>query len=117
MSCCVNPTYQLALRNFVKNIKNQVFKVKIFHFYEKKILYIVSFGDIHRRNGNWEGVGVKNWSKLPTDSTKKLPTRKSVKITDVVYGMVPLQNISLILYQQTYNSIIVIARLFRLVSL
>jgi hypothetical protein len=24
--------------------------------------------------GNWEGEGVKNWSKLPTDSTKKLPT-------------------------------------------
>ena len=24
--------------------------------------------------GNWEGGGVKNWSKLPTDSTKKLPT-------------------------------------------
>ena len=23
--------------------------------------------------GNWEG-GVKNWSKLPMDSTKKLPT-------------------------------------------
>ena len=21
--------------------------------------------------GNWEGKGVKNWSKLPTDSTKK----------------------------------------------
>ena len=21
--------------------------------------------------GNWEGGGVKNWSKLPTDSTKK----------------------------------------------
>ena len=24
--------------------------------------------------GNWEGAGVKNWPKLPTDSTKKLPT-------------------------------------------
>ena len=24
--------------------------------------------------GNWEGRGVKKWSKLPTDSTKKLPT-------------------------------------------
>ena len=24
--------------------------------------------------GNWEGGGVKNCSKLPTDSTKKLPT-------------------------------------------
>ena len=24
--------------------------------------------------GNWEGEGVKNWSKLPTDSTKKLMT-------------------------------------------
>ena len=23
---------------------------------------------------NWEGGEVKNWSKLPTDSTKKLPT-------------------------------------------
>ena len=24
--------------------------------------------------GNWKGGGVKNWSKLPTDSTKILPT-------------------------------------------
>ena len=24
--------------------------------------------------GNWEGGGVKNWPKLPTDSTKKLST-------------------------------------------
>ena len=32
------------------------------------------------------GGGVNNWSKLPIDSTKKLPTRKSVKITDVVYA-------------------------------
>jgi hypothetical protein len=24
--------------------------------------------------GNWEGGGVKNWSKLPTDSTKRLLT-------------------------------------------
>ena len=37
--------------------------------------------------GNW----VKNWSKLPTDSTKKLPTwgrgcQKSGKIADIVYG-------------------------------
>ena len=23
--------------------------------------------------GNWEGEGVKNWSKLPTDNNKKLP--------------------------------------------
>ena len=29
--------------------------------------------------GNWVGGGVINWSKLPTDSTKKLPTwRKGV---------------------------------------
>jgi hypothetical protein len=37
--------------------------------------------------GNWEGEGVKNWSKLPTDSTKKLPTwgrglSKTRKIAD-----------------------------------
>ena len=36
------------------------------------------------------GGGVKNWSKLLTDSTKKLPTRErgcqnSGKIADVVY--------------------------------
>ena len=42
--------------------------------------------------GNWEGEGVKNWSKLPTNSTnKKLPTweawcQKFKKIADVVYG-------------------------------
>ena len=46
--------------------------------------------------GDREGGGVKNWSKLPTDSTKKLPTwrrgslkrgcQKSGKNTDVVYG-------------------------------
>ena len=41
--------------------------------------------------GNWEEGGVKNGSKLQTDSTKKLPTWggggvKSGKIADVVYG-------------------------------
>ena len=41
--------------------------------------------------GNREGGGVKNYSKLPTDSSKKLPTwgrvvSKSGKIADVVYG-------------------------------
>ena len=41
--------------------------------------------------GNWDGGGVKNWSKLSADSIKKLPTwgrgcQKSGKIADVVYG-------------------------------
>ena len=46
-------------------------------------------GAIHKRRR--QSGGVKNWSKLPTDSTKKLPTwgrgvsKIRKKNTDVVY--------------------------------
>ena len=48
--------------------------------------------------GNWEGEGVKNRSKLPTDSTKKNSQyvggwcQKFRKISDVVYGWSQLDN-------------------------
>ena len=40
---------------------------------------------------NWEGGGVKNWSKLPMDSTKNCQhggwgCQKSVKIADIGNG-------------------------------
>ena len=55
--------------------------------------------------GNWEGEGVKNWSKLPTDSAKKTVDmgeggcQKSGKIADVVYGW----SLRLILLSRYHN--------------
>ena len=48
-------------------------------------------GAVYRQCRQLGGGGVKNWSKLLTDSTKKLPTRgrgvsKIRKIDDIVYG-------------------------------
>ena len=39
-------------------------------FFSRRIAQGPSINDV----GNWEGGGVENWSKLTTDSTKKLPT-------------------------------------------
>ena len=55
---------QLRIHNF---LNPNVFQATThFHLWRKG----PSINDV----GNWEGGGVKNWSKLPTDSTKKLPT-------------------------------------------
>ena len=48
-------------------------------------------GAVHKQRRKLGGRKGKNWSKLPTDSTKKLPTwgrgcQKSGKIANVVYG-------------------------------
>ena len=49
-----------------------------------------SLGPSINNVGNWEGRGVKNWSKLPTSTTKNCRYgegggQKSGKITDIVY--------------------------------
>ena len=56
--------------------------------------------------GNCEVRRVKNWSKLVTDSTKKMPTwgrgcQKSGKIADVVYGW----SLSIYLATLVFNSV------------
>ena len=53
---------QLRIHNF---LNSNVFQATThFHLWRKG----PSINDI----GNWEGEGVKNWSKLSTDSKKKL---------------------------------------------
>ena len=56
--------------------------------YIDSLLYLEA---IHKRRGQLRGGRGKNWSELPTNSTKKLPTwgrgyQKCGKIANVVYG-------------------------------
>ena len=57
----------------------------------KLLAFHISIGTIHKRHRQLGGGRGQNWSKLTTDSTKKLPTwgrgcQKSGKIANVVYG-------------------------------
>ena len=50
-----------------------------------------NLGAVHKQRWPLVGGGIKNWSKLPTDSTKKLlllgrGCQKSGEIADIVYG-------------------------------
>ena len=61
-----------------------------------KKLFIVWYNAMGRsinNVGNWEGGGVTNWSKLPTDSTKKLLTWKNPEKLPTSFMDGPLDNL------------------------